>query len=219
MVAVKVLGVLAGDDMPSVLAQRWCASADVIYAADGGADRVHRYGFVPNVLVGDMDSVSGLHPHSEWHHDPSQDSTDCDKLIRVVFERGHEELTLLGAEGNQLDHTLATLHSAAKAPIRVRLALRTGLGWILRSGEVLHVPTEPGRRVSLLPLTRSHGVTLHGVQWPLFEAELDATGISSISNRADDSSVTATVQSGAVFVFVGFSEESMPIWPNESNVQ
>lgn len=219
MVAVKVLGVLAGDDMPSTLAERWCGSADVIYAADGGADRVHRYGFSPTLVIGDMDSVSGSHPLSEWHHDPSQDSTDCDKLIRVAHERGHTDLTLLGAEGNQLDHTLATLHSAAKAPIRVRLALRTGLGWILRSGGILHVPTEIGRRVSLLPLTRSQGVTLHGVQWPLFEAELDATGMSSISNRADDSLVTATVQSGAVFVFVGFPEETMPFWPDATIAQ
>jgi thiamine pyrophosphokinase len=107
---------------------------------------------------------------------------------------------------------IATLHSAAKSPLKVRIALRTGIGWILNKGNEVDVDTKPGRRVSLVPMEEVRGAMLQGVKWPLQGAELHPSGLTAISNISTESNVKASIQSGAAFLFVGFPEEEMPVW-------
>lgn len=216
----KVLGVLAGQDMPSELIQKWAESADVLLAADYGADVLLELGIHPDHVVGDLDSTLKIEELRRLveeeilrvSHDPSQERTDCDKLLSLAESLEYEEITLAAVEGDQLDHMLATLHSAARSPLRVRVALRNGIGWLLRDGEEARAATKPGRRVSLLPLTPTEGASLRGVEWPLERSALDPLGKTSISNRADGNEVKARVFEGAAFLFVEFPPEEMPVW-------
>jgi thiamine pyrophosphokinase len=216
----KVLGVLAGRDMPAGLLKRWAESADVVIAADAGADLLLEVGVPPHKVVGDLDSTRRSEEITRMAgqdvlqliHDPSAEFTDCDKLLDAALADGYEALTLAAIEGDQLDHMLASLMSAARSPLCVRAALRTGVGWVLRDGESARVPTRPDRRVSLLPLTRTEGVSLRGVEWPLERSELSPLGHLSISNRATGDLVEARVLEGAALLFVEFPDEEMPLW-------
>lgn len=216
----RVLGVLAGGDAADAALLAWAQSADEVYAADGGADRLLRLGLKPAAVVGDLDSTSMLPRLQELHaenaidlvHDPGQSTTDCDKLLAYAAKKGHAEITLFGVEGDQIDHVVATLHSAAKAPLRVRIVLRTGIGWVLRVNEKVEVPSRFERRVSLLPLTDPTVAALAGVRWPLDLAKLSPTGLSSISNRASGEIVSASVFQGAALLTVEFPTEELPQW-------
>lgn len=216
----RVLGVLAGGDAADAALLVWARSADEVYAADGGADRLVRLGLMPAAVVGDLDSTSMLSRLQELHaeraielvHDPGHSTTDCDKLLAYAARQGHTEITLFGVEGDQIDHVLATLHSAAKAPLRVRIVLRTGIGWVLRMNEEVEVPSRCERRVSMLPLADPTAATLAGVRWPLDSAKLSPTGLSSISNRASGELVAASVLQGAALLTVEFPAEELPQW-------
>jgi thiamine pyrophosphokinase len=210
----RVLGVLAGQDMPAELLKKWAASADVVFAADAGLDRLLAAGASPDFAVGDFDSAEGLAAIDETKvlPDLSQDATDCDKLLALASKQGYASITLASAEGDQLDHMLATLHSAVRAPIHVRVALRRGIGWLLKSGEEAIVRTATGRRVSFLPLEEVVGAQLAGVEWPLENASLHPQGATSISNRATAPYVAASVGQGSAFLFVEFPEEELPNW-------
>ncbi len=216
----KVLGVLAGRDMPTELLLRWAKSADVLLAADGGADLLLDAGVTPHRVIGDLDSTAdparitelAMREALQLEHDAGQMRTDCDKLLDLAAREGFEEITLAGVEGDQLDHMLATLHSAARSPLRVRVALRTGVGWVLRDEESLSLPTVPGRRVSLLPLTRTEGVTMRGVEWPLEKSALDPLGKTSISNRSNADLVSIRLWEGALFLFLEMPPEEAPSW-------
>src|SRR5687767_12418197 len=146
----RVLGVLAGRDMGPDLLRPWADSADVIFAADSGADRLLEAGGHPHIAIGDLDSISerarGATPNI--HFDPNQDRTDCDKLLAAVRSGGESEVTLACVEGDRLEHVLATLSSALQSGLRVRLALRRGIGIVMRAGDRVEVETEPSRLVS-----------------------------------------------------------------------
>jgi len=210
----RVLGVLAGEPLPGAVLQAWCDSAELVLAADGGADRVLAVGRRPHRVVGDLDSLSeaartlGL----EVIHDADQDSTDCDKLLRLAGSVGAASVTLACVEGGYLDHLLAVLASAARSPLGVRLALRTGVAWVLRGPTTTAIRTRPGRRVSLLPLTRCHGVGLQGVRWALSGATLDWLGLVSVSNRAESDSVLATIGEGCAVLFAQYEPDEVPFW-------
>ncbi|MCX7800588.1 MAG: thiamine diphosphokinase [Fimbriimonadales bacterium] len=210
----RVLGVLAGESLPADVLRAWCDSATLVLAADGGADRVLAVERRPHRVVGDLDSLSerarrlGL----DVRHDPDQDCSDCDKLLRLAEECGASAVTLACVEGGYLDHLLAVLSSALRSPLSVRLALRTGVAWVLRAPARLQAATSPGRRVSLMPLLRCTGVRLEGVRWRLDGAELDWTGLVSLSNRAESDRIEARLAAGAALLFVQYPAEEVPFW-------
>ncbi len=194
-------------DMEDVRLSSWARSATVLYAADSGADRLIGLGFEP-VVVGDFDSFSSLADASGLRlvQTPGQDTTDCDKLLALAHEDGFSVITLTCVEGDLPDHVLATLSSAAACDLRVRIAFRRGIGWIVKEGAPATVSTAPGQRVSLMPITACAGVGLDGVQWPLVDASLAPAGLVSVSNRADGTAVHAEVGEGAALLFVETSE-------------
>lgn len=210
----RVLGVLAGEDMDLVALSRWARSADMVIAADAGWDRLRAIGRVPDYAIGDFDSVQdreGIEP-SRIIIDEHVSHTDCDKLLTLAQSLGVSRLTLASVEGDQIDHMLATLHSASRSPLKIRVALRKGVGWILNAGDRIQVATQPGRRISLVPLEEVRGAILKGVEWKLNGEDLHPSGRTGISNRATDARVEASIQSGAALLFVGFPEEEMPVW-------
>jgi len=212
--AARVLGVLAGEDMPIGLLARWADSAQIVLAADAGLDRLRQAGRLPDHAIGDFDSaadLSGLEP-SQVTVDKDEEHTDCDKLLSLAEAQGHTGITLASMEGDQIDHMLATLHSAARSPLQVRVALRRGVGWILNAGERLTVSTEPGRRVSLIPLEEVRSAILSGVEWPLKGEDLHPMGRTGISNRATGRQVSASIQTGSALLSIGFLDEEMPFW-------
>lgn len=209
-----MLGVLAGGDMPLDLLRKWADSADVVFAADGGANRLCETGFVAAEVIGDLDSINPevVASGSRVSEDPSQEFTDCDKMLRLIQQRGHASVTLASLEGNLPDHAIASLQSAARSPLDIQIAYRRGIGWILKPGWKAEAPAKSNRRVSLLPLTACTGVRLTGVQWPLDDVTLDPQGLSSISNRAIGDRVTASLRTGVAFLFLEYPPEEMPAW-------
>ena len=133
-VRTRVLGVLGGRDMDPELLRAWADSADVLIGADSGAGTLIDLGFQP-VVVGDLDSIGDRDlPGLRVVEVADQDRTDCDKLLDMACEDGFDEVTLACIEGDLLDHVLGSLSSAVRASIRVRLALRNGIGWIVKPG-------------------------------------------------------------------------------------
>ena len=189
-----ILGVLAGGDLTLPLLAAWCASAralgGLIYAADGGADRVLACGHRPDTVVGDLDSLraSAADLHGiELLSSDDQDTTDAQKLLGLIAARGHANVTLVSLEGNRLDHVLGTLSAAAESPLAVSLALRTEWGRLLNAPARWPIEAPPGTslggtRLSVLPFP-SATVTLTGVRWPLQAAVLTLPGPASLSNE------------------------------------
>lgn len=206
--------------MPTVLLAKWAASADLVLAADGGLDRLLEAGIPPHHMVGDMDSTEHalrleyLSKDTPFvlHRNEDQNTTDCDKLLSLAKEIGVESITLAGVEGDLLDHTLATIQSALKSGLAVRLALRRGVGWVLSGPTSATVATTPGRRVSLVPLGEVSGVGLGGVEWPLAEASLSPRGLTSVSNRANAKRISVRLESGDALLFVEQTEQEVPTW-------
>lgn len=202
--------------MPLAQLSEWAESADRVFAADGAADRLLAAGRRPDVVIGDLDSIGGRAREilADVRHDPDQDTSDADKLLTLAASEGVGTITLAGAEGDLLDHVLGTLQSALRSPLRVRLALRQGLGWIVKGPVRFERSTAPGSRFSVVPLTVCHGVTLRGAQWPLAGATLDPFGLTSLSNRAAEAGVFLEIEEGAAFVFA--ATEGRPEWDTSS---
>lgn len=210
----RVLGALAGEDLPLELLGAWAASADVLLAADRAADLLMEAGHLPHHLIGDLDSVLGstLSRQIIVHKIPDQERSDADKLFEVAAVLGHQEITIAGIEGDLFDHMLGSLASAVRSGLEVRFALRKGIGVLVREKLLYNLPTAPGRRVSLFPLIPSSGVQLKGVEWPLIDAELSIGGQVSISNCTIGDEVSVEISSGVALMIAEYPRDEMPAW-------
>lgn len=196
------MGVLAGGDLPLDRLAAWARSATRIYAADGGADRLLAAGIRPHVIVGDLDSLQADDADLEGVEvvlSTDQETSDADKLLALLAGRGYEEVTLVGIEGDRLDHVLAALGSAAASPLEVSFGLRGGWGRIVRRGiSLFHLPE--GATLSLLPLRACPGFCITGVEWPLIGVRLEIGGRISLSNRASKEPVRVEIGDGTALL-------------------
>lgn len=208
----RVLAVLAGGDVALGSLARWAASADVVVAADGGANRLVEAGHIPDAVVGDLDSLDpALNERLPCLvRVEDQDTTDGDKVLRYVAERGWDAVTIIGLEGDRLDHVLAGLGSAVACPLQVRYVLRTMVAHVLRPGAHAF-PSTAGQLVSLMPCP-SCLASLSGVRWPLDRAELRIGGPVSVSNRASGDAVTIRLDAGTAILFLERSADEAPDW-------
>ncbi len=199
----KVLGVLAGRDLAPCALEAWLAWADRVVAADGGANLCRAAGREPDAIVGDLDSIADP---TGLVRDEDQDTSDADKLLAFLKREGVEMATLIGVEGDRLDHVLATLYSCARARAFLwPIVLRSGSVRLL--GPECILGQEAVGRISILPLVRSR-VSASGLKWPLQNAILDPLGLVSISNEMTEARLSVTVTEGLVALFL--ETESLP---------
>ncbi len=186
--------------------------ADLLLAADGGANHLARIGVRPAAVVGDLDSIRpGVR---RWLGEdrvvdrPDQDHTDLDKTLAHAFdERGADAVTVLAATGGRLDHALENLGLLLRWSGRGAVEIRDAATRIVpvRGGRLV-VGTVPGQTVSLVAPGRCEGVTTRGLRWPLTGEVLDLAERSGVSNVAVADRVEVEVESGGLLVFLAASE-------------
>jgi len=150
--------------------------ADLIIAADSGAETALQYGHVPTIVVGDFDSLNIDTAELEAKGSTlvratvEKDETDTELAIQVALEHGATDITLLGAIGGaRFDHTMANiLLLAGFETVPIRLVDGPSICWLLRGPGNSIIDGHAGDLLSLLPLTGdATGVRTNGLYYPL----------------------------------------------------
>lgn len=202
--------VLKGGDLPVEKCLSWLSQADLLVAADGAGAELIRLGLRP-LVVGDLDSFREDWPHVQRR--PDQDFSDADKALAEAAAHGADRIVLTGVEGDRLDHVLASMGSALRAPVPVDLVLRRARGFFVTPDRPGRWEWAAGRRFSAIPIPSAQGVSLRGAAWPLEEASLAWGGDISLSNQAVDA-LEIRVAQGAILTLIecGPTEADAPIW-------
>ncbi len=184
---------------------RRAEAARPLLAADGGGDHLARVGLRPDLLIGDLDSVS---PGTRaWIGEervllrPDQDRTDLEKaLIHAFDEMRLPRLTVLGALGGRPDHEAGNLGLLARYALGDRLVYRDERTLVLATATAMDLDAVPGETWSFWTYDPAVRVTLEGVRWPVRAAPLDAGGRPSISNQAAAPRIRVTPLGGPLLV-------------------
>ena len=192
--------------------RRLFAAADLVVAADGGAGFLLRNGLVPDVLVGDFDSLAAEQVEKlaaagarVVRHLERKDFTDGEAAMDEALTWGAQTIILAGALSRSLDHVLgnlAVLRRVARSGCSARLAAPgLSLAVLAHTGE-LAVTAPAGTRVSLLALSDEAVVSLRGFDYPLDHGTIAAAGCLGIGNAVAVSPATVTLHAGELAVIV-----------------
>jgi thiamine pyrophosphokinase len=184
---------------------------DRLIAADGGLHHLQLLDRVPDVLIGDLDSVEPDEVEAVRQaggrverFPVRKDKTDLELAVRLALAEGAGDILVFGALGGRWDQTLANLLLLAHADFRsVRLRLLDGTQQIYLIQAAARIEGRPGDTVSLISLQGdARGVTTDGLEYPLQNGELCFGSTLGISNVLVGEQATVSVQDGLVACIV-----------------
>ncbi|MEN8165066.1 MAG: thiamine diphosphokinase [Acidobacteriota bacterium] len=185
---------------------RLAREAPLLLAADGGANALGRLGVRPDTVVGDLDSIEADTRNwigeEQMLHRPDQHKTDFEKALEFAFEQSSvDRLTVLGALGGRLDHTVGNLGVLAREARGPALVLVTEKEWVLATASPVDLEANPGETWSFWTFDPEVRITLEGVRWPVDNVPLTLGGRPSISNEATGTHVRVVPTGGPVVVW------------------
>lgn len=198
-----------GPPPPDLLLRYWLNGAELFICADAAGHPYDHLPRTPDIVIGDFDSLAGRildgRDGPRLLQVKDQYTTDSEKALLYLAERGISEVVLMGATGWRLDHTIYNCQLlerfadqmdiciAGHHADTVRVAAGRPVSWLL-----------PNRtRFSIMPmLGQATGVTLEGAEYPLLGDTLEPGGPATVSNRVAMSPLLITVGTGSVLVAV-----------------
>ena len=183
---------------------------DLIIAADGGYDTLLSLGLSPDLVIGDMDSVSAEAEDIERLVYPvRKDETDSFLAYREGVRRGYTEFMLYGCTGGREDHTFANyalLVYAREAGHRMTLVGEYTHAFAIKN-ETVTLSGEPLSHLSLFAFGGvATGVSIFGAEYEAEDATLTPSFPLGVSNRFGNKDVTVTVGDGVLLVMQEFLE-------------
>jgi thiamine pyrophosphokinase len=175
-----------------------------IVAADSGLDHAYDLGLEPDLVIGDMDSVSESALHRAEAAGTSierfpigKDATDLELAIQAAAAAGFDHATIIGGTGGRLSHTLANaLVLAVDRGIRLEWLTSRARIAALHVGQTARFVASDGIILSLLPIGGPAVCTSQGLRWVLDHTELLPGSTRGISNEIVANIAEVSVQAG-----------------------
>lgn len=186
---------------------------DLLIAADGGLHHFRALEIFPDVVIGDLDSITydqrkalNAQETKIIQHSPRKDETDLALALLYAVKAGANKILVFGALGARWDMTLGNILLLTHPELRqASVVLVDGEQEmrLLRDGETFSLNGQPGDTVSLLPLGGDAvGVTTRGLEYPLHAETLKYGRTRGLSNVLQSASAQVNLQKGLLFVTI-----------------
>ena len=177
------------------------AKDKLIVAADAGADRLLKYNIIPDIVIGDLDSISNKTSTKleEWIvSNKNIQKTDLEKAVDYAFEKGATKIQIVGWSGGRIDHTLAALGLAFNPKISLideQFTVETIIGSkTIRGSE--------STLFSLMAMPEAR-VSVTGARWELQHEKLKMGGRGIHNEIGSSGEVNIDCHSGNLLVIQG----------------
>jgi thiamine pyrophosphokinase len=202
--------IFIGGNAPDISMRAQLPEPALVIAADSGWAHAVAFGLTPDLLVGDMDSISKEHLADAEasdaeiiEHSADKDFTDTELALQLARKFEYRHIHLVSGGGDRFDHLLAMVHSLVAHADEATMTAHVGAQHvrIVTPRESATFDATPGTTISLIPLGgHAKGVTTQGLQWELKRSTLRSFASRGVSNIANTHSVTVSLRTGALAV-------------------
>ena len=215
---------IGGARAPDYLLRAVAGRVSYIATADSGLDHARELGLAPDLICGDMDSVSDpdiahRYPEAQVHQfGREKDETDTEIGLRFLREAGFVNPVIFGGGASgRPDHYFGILWTFERNP--------SPRGWIdsdaemvvVEEGDRFEVRAEPGTILSCFPVGRGpFSFMSDGLRWPLHGLQWERE-TSGMSNIVDTERISISVAAGRVLIVRPFVVDSRSNGPELVN--
>ena len=196
--------ILANGDFPSApLPLQVLEKAPYVVCCDGGANEYIAKGHLPDVIIGDGDSLSEENRTkyvSIIHHNPDQETNDQTKAVQFLLAQGKKRIAIVGATGKREDHTIGNI-SLLMEYMRMGMDVRsyTDYGIFIPCKDTVTFRCRKGQQVSIFNFT-ARGMKSKGLAYPIYDF---TSWWQGTLNRCTDTSFTIEAE-GEYLVFLNY---------------
>ncbi len=201
---MNVLIIAAGENKNPKRLLEYANAADYIICADAGYDHAKAVGIVPDILVGDFDSLQEEPADflRKVKLPVEKDETDTLYALRFAFSKGATNVIVYGGIGTRFDHSYANICLLQHAMVRdITMTVTDGETEIYLTDSNLTLSGKKGQTVSVYSFSDiCEGVSLQGFYYPLENAVLEKYDIIGTSNIVIEDVAKITVSSGTLLI-------------------
>ena len=206
---MKSIIIASGNSIKKEIFNELYVENDFIICADGGLNYIDNLHIIPNLIVGDFDSVdkSLLLKYQNVQTRkflPEKDFTDTELAIEEAINYGYKDIVIFGATGTRLDHTMANImliERYIKSDINIKIVDDNNYIQILNKNITLN--KKEGYYLSIVPITDYiEGLTLKGLKFPLNNVKVNRGSTLCISNEVIDIRAEIQITNGIGLLFL-----------------
>ncbi|MGO3167132.1 thiamine diphosphokinase [Senegalia sp. (in: firmicutes)] len=186
-------------------------NTDKIIAADGAGKYLYELNRLPDVLIGDFDTLEAnileyFRKKDVDIHEflPVKDKSDLELAIDLATEYSPKEIIIIGALGSRMDHSLSNImllfHILEKG---IEVKMIDDKNEIMPIKNEIKIKKGKYEYISLLPILEDlDGVELIGLEYEFSNLKLKRTSTRGISNRFKEKEAKIKVKSGMGLVIL-----------------
>ena len=183
----------------------------LIIAADGGAKNCLNMRLAPDIVIGDMDSItikviesitSGKKPIKFINSIPEKDESDTQLAVDYAVGLGAKRILIVGAAGDRIDHTLANLFLLASPSAENKdIRILTENSEIFVTRKSCGIAGTAGKMVSLFSLSPyTNFIKTSGLKYKLKNEKLLFSPVRGLSNSFIGSKATIEISEGTLLI-------------------
>lgn len=176
---------------------------ELIICTDGAYDYLIGVNIVPDLIIGDFDSIEALPTNIDYIHTPNQNYTDFEKAIKIIIEKGYNHIDVFAANGLEQDHFLGNMTTALKYKKLVNITFYDDKQTYYFADKKTCLAQVKDKTISLFPFPETKNVVTNGLKYPL-----NGSTLSMLENKvgtrnlADKESVEITFSEGHLLLFI-----------------
>jgi thiamine pyrophosphokinase len=182
---------------------------DFLIGVDRAAHWLIRHAIIPDIAIGDFDSVSGAEfatiqktVAQVIRYPPEKDRTDLDLAVQVALQQKPNRIVIYGGWGTRMDHSLGAIQILEKylqsdIPIIIR---DNNNELVLIDAQYAIHPDRAYPYVSVLPVTDFIDVSLSGLKYPLSRVRITRGQSLGVSNEIIGKTARITIHQGKALV-------------------
>jgi len=180
-------------------------NAKHIIACDGAADKLIKNGYNPNIIIGDLDSISSL--YKEKYRDiilkvSSQSENDLRKAVNYAEENNINKLSIIGASGKREDHLIGNIFSLFKYPkISIKIFTDNGLFRLINNSKELK--SFQGQKVSIFSTDNTIKINTKGLKYNLKNANINSLFYGTLNESLKDV-ITFNLSHGSLLIYQSY---------------
>ena len=143
-------------------------NSDYIIAVDGSANKLFDLEIIPDVIIGDLDSLENINNKNiELVETPDQNKTDFRKTLEWCIEKNILNISIFGISGESEDHFLGNYYTLSDFGEKISWKAFTDFSVISPCLGKKEFESFTGQKVSLFCMKGSSTVNSENLEYPL----------------------------------------------------
>lgn len=192
------------------------SDADFVICLDGGCDIAAKENILPDLIMGDMDSIVGALPENipTELFKPEKDFTDLELALLKSIDLNAKNVKIIGGIGGRLDHTIANIQLLSQYTDKFESLIMEDarnkcfvLNENQKNGIILKAETDSYFSVFSLS-DECTGLSIKNAKYPLSDHTLPRTGSLCVSNEfINEKDAVISLRTGTLLLVISKKQQ------------